>query len=52
MWFLRVFVAAFGLTEPKPHQEKKAALFLLATLATLAFLLGTAVWLIFRFASR
>lgn len=52
VWFLRVFVTAFGLTEPKPHQEKKAALFLLATLATLTLLIAGTVWLILNLASR
>lgn len=52
VWFLRVFVTAFGLTEPKPHQEEKAALFLLATLAALLLLFGGAIWVIFTFAAR
>jgi len=52
VWFLRVFVTAFGLTEPKPHQEKKAALFLFGTLTTLLLLIAGAVWLILNFAAR
>lgn len=52
VWFLRVFVTAFGLTEPKPHQERKAALFLFGTLATLLLLIGSAIWLILKLTSR
>ena len=48
---LRIFVTAFGLTEPKPHQEKKAALFLFGTLSILALLLASAVWLILHLAA-
>jgi hypothetical protein len=41
---LRVFLTAFGLSEPKPGQENKAALFLFGTLGILALLLAGAVW--------
>lgn len=43
---LRVFLTAFGLSEPQPHQEKKAALFLFGTLTLLALLLAGAIWTI------
>jgi hypothetical protein len=49
---LRIFVTAFGLTEPKPHQEKKAALFFAGTITILVLLLAAAVWLILQFALR
>lgn len=43
---LRIFITTFGLSEPKPHQEEKAALFLFGTLTTLALMLGGAIYLI------
>lgn len=46
---LRIFITTFGLTEPKPHQERKAALFLFGTLTLLALLLAAAVWTILHF---
>ena len=47
---LRIFITTFGLTEPKPHQEQKAALFLFGTLTLLTLLLLAAVWLILHLA--
>ncbi len=49
---LHVFVTAFGLTQPQPHQEKKAALFLVGTIAVLGLLLAGAIWLVLNLAAR
>ncbi len=48
---LRIFITTFGLTEPKPDQETKAALFLFGTLTLLALMLGASVWLILHLAA-
>ncbi|HUR36589.1 MAG TPA: hypothetical protein VM009_02145 [Terriglobales bacterium] len=49
---LRIFLTAFGLTEPKPEQENKAALFLFGTLSALSLMTVTAIWLILRLTTR
>lgn len=47
---LHVFLTAFGLSRPQPHQEKKAALFLFGTMTVLALLLAGAIWLVLNLA--
>jgi hypothetical protein len=47
---LRIFVTAFGLSEPRPEEERKNAIFLFGTLAALALLLAGAAWLILNLA--
>ncbi len=48
---LQVFLTAFGLTQPQPHQEKKDALFFLGTMVVLALLLAGAIWLVLNLAN-
>ena len=43
---LRIFITAFGLSQPKPDQEQKVAVFLFGTLSILALLVAAAVWLL------
>lgn len=44
--FLRIFLTAFGLSVPKPREERRMALFLFGTLAALALMIFGATWIL------
>ena len=51
IFLLRIFTAAFGTTEPKPHEERKYAIFLgllLAAMAAVVVLAMLFVWQVVR----
>lgn len=48
IYLLRVFTAAFGTTEAKPHEEKKYAVFLGALLLVMSVFVVTAMYFVWH----